>query len=88
MGMSVDLVATFCFDGSCIANVRALTVNDVSYNVHVQVDIDPGHWILTDWIIDWITNLFTNQLFKSQINEAVETELKKVVQEALDKLHV
>lgn len=85
--MSIDLLATFCLDGACEADVKALTVKDVSYNVHVEVDI-PGHQFLTDWIIDWVTNLFTNQVFKTQINDAVETELRKVIVEALNKLHV
>ena len=87
--MSIDLQATFCLDGACEAQVTALTLSDdVEYVVHVRVDI-PGHEYLTDWLIDWVTNLFTsNQVFKDQINQAVETELRKVFVEALNKLHV
>jgi len=85
--VSVGLVGSFCLDGSCEARVEDLSINDVSYTVHVSVNI-PGHKYVTDWIVDWVSKLFTNRLFKEQINEAIEEQLKKVFLEALSRLHI
>jgi len=85
--VSVGLVASFCLDGSCEARVEDLSINDVSYSVHVSVNF-PGHEWLTDWVVDWVSNLFTNRVFKGQINEAIEGQLKKVFLDALGRMHI
>ena len=85
--MLIDLVASFCLDGSCKAQVETLDIKDVTYVIHVSVNI-PGHEYIVDWIVDWIQSLFTNSVFKDRINEAIEDVLKKVVVEALDKMHI
>ena len=85
--MSIDLLTTFCLDGGCKADVKALSFKPVSFNVQIEANF-PGYKYLTNWIINWVTNLFANQVFKDQINDAVETELKKVILEALNNLHI
>ena len=79
--------ATFCLDASCPADIDGLIIHDVSYEVEVDVNI-PGHEYMTDWIIYYVTKLFIQPAFKNEISQTIETELKKVFLEALNRIHI
>merc|ERR1712212_95794 len=73
--MFIDMVASFCLDGSCKAEVESMNIKDVHYDIHISVNV-PGHEWIVDWIVDWVESLFTNSVFKDQINETVEVQLE------------
>jgi len=85
--MSIGMAASFCLDGSCEADVQLLSVMDVTWKVYVKVNI-PGHSYFIDYIVDWIQDLFTNIVFKKEINKVIEDNLKKIMLEALNRIHV